>query len=114
MPNTESLTSIATNSELRIYERIRLIKGDDKKISSQEEAKAILAIPSNEVVWSDNKNELPYAIMEANHYLKHGDSNLLDMFEKAGKYIKKQGISMLARLSEYMRTNEGHVAQNTK
>ena len=113
MPSSQSLMTVATNSDLRIFERIKIIKGDDKKISSPEEAKAILAIPTSEVVWSDNKNELPYAQIEAKNYLQFGDSNLWDSIKKAGKYIKNKGILAFDRISQYFR-NEQPVAQNSK
>ena len=51
MPTSQSLMSVATNSNLRVFERIKIIKGDDKKISSPEEAKAIAA-------WAKSKSGL--------------------------------------------------------
>lgn len=113
MPTTQSLMSVATNPNLRVFERIRIIKGDDKKISSPEEAKAILAIPSSDVVWSDNKSALPLAQLDATNYLKYGDSNIWDSIAQAGKYLKNKGSEAIARFSNYFGRYENY-AQSKK
>ena len=61
MQTTQNLIAIATNKNLRIHERIKLIKESDgiKGISSQEEAKAIIAIPAKDLIFTDNKEGLP-------------------------------------------------------
>lgn len=113
MPSPQSLMSVATDSSIRIYERLRIIKGDDKKISSPEEAKAILAIPSSDILWTDNKDELPLAQIEARNYLKFGDKNLWDVFSQAGKYIKTKGNAVLDRISNYLSSENGKpIAKN--
>ena len=66
---SQTLMSIAKNSNLRVHERIKEIKGEDKKISSPEEAKAILAIPASDLTITDNKQALSIAKMDANYYL---------------------------------------------
>ena len=111
IPQAQSLTAIAVNSSIRVHERIVRIKGEDKRISSPEEAKAILAIPSSEVRWLENKNELPFAQLEAKNYLKYGNENLWDCITKAGKYIKHKGNLALDRLSSFLSNNRS-IAQN--
>ena len=101
--NNSKLMFIAKNSGMKVHERIALIKGKDKRISSKEEAKAILAIPNNEVSWLENKNELPMCQMEAMNYLKFGDSNLWDSLSKAGQYLKDKGNVVLERMSNYFK-----------
>ena len=71
---TESLMSIAVNSDLRIHERIKIIKGDDKKISTVTEAKAILAIPSSDIIITDNSEALSIAKMNASAFLNEEKS----------------------------------------
>lgn len=66
---TKFLMSIAVNSDLRIHERIAKIKGKDNKISSVDEANAILAIPSKDIIITDNKDTLTYAKIDAQNYL---------------------------------------------
>ena len=67
--HSESLMNIAVNSDLRIHERIKIIKGEDKKISSVTEAKAILAIPSSDIIITDNSEALSIAKMDAINFL---------------------------------------------
>ena len=102
MPTSaESLMSIAINSNLRIHERIKKIKGNDKVISSEKEANAIIAIPASDVLFTDNKDALALAKMEAYSYLNGGGKNLWDYMSSAYKYCKKQGSAALTRISNY-------------
>ena len=76
MATTESLMSIAKNSDLRVYERIRIIKGEDKIINSVSEANAIIAIPASDIIpVVDNPNELSLAKMDAFNYLKENEAS---------------------------------------
>ena len=104
MPTQEMI--IAADTSLSIHERIVRIKGKDKKISSPEEAKAILQISSKEISWFENKDELPFAQMEAMNYLKYGDANLMDYISAAGKYIKNKGNVAFKRIATYFGNEE--------
>ena len=108
---TQSLTTIATNSNLRIHERIRLIKGEDRKISSPEEANAILSIPSKDVILTDNKEALTLSKREAASFLKYGDKNLQDSLKTIYNYIVKEGSTFISKVSNYFNPDKA-IAQN--
>lgn len=55
----------------RVHEHLKRIRGEDNKISSISEAEEMLQyLPRATVVWSDNPNDIPFAYMEANDYIK--------------------------------------------
>ena len=101
MAGSQTLMSIAQNSAMSVHMRILLIKGDDKRISSEEEARAILAIPVKEVGWLENKNELPFEKNNALNYLKYGDKNLRDVIVEAGIYVQQKGSAVLTKIIDY-------------
>ena len=99
---TEPLMFIAQNHDLRIYERIIKIKGEDKKISSRAEAEAIISIPSVDLVFTDSKEALSLAKMEAYNYLKNGGKNLVDDLVDAYNYCREKGSVIFGRISRYL------------
>lgn len=97
----------------RIHKDIDIILGKSGRIDSEQKAKAILEYNKQAVVlFTDNKDLLPLKCMDAQNYLKHGNSNLLDYFIKAGKYIKKNRNIALARLSNFLNENGKVFTQN--
>jgi len=97
---TNNLMSIATDSSLRIHERIKRIKGSDKKISSVEEARAILAIPSKDLIWTDNKEALPIAQMEANSFLNEHDKKLKSKQQISDPSLISKGIVIAREINK--------------
>jgi hypothetical protein len=113
MPTTQNLMTIATNSNLRIHERIKLIKESDgiKGISSPEEARAIIAIPTKDLIFTDNKEGLSVEKMYAYSYLKDGGKNLWDDLEMAYNYCKEKGSNLLSRLSRFFEPETNSIAK---
>ena len=109
---TEPLMNIAKNSDLRIYERLQKILGDDKKISSDAEARAILSIPASDIIFTDNKEELSLAKMMAYSYLKGDCKNFWDDLASAYKFCKDKGSALWARISDYI--NSGYTYAQSK
>ena len=110
----DSLMTIATNSKMRVYDRIQRILGEDGRVSSVEEAKAILSISGREVTLFEDKQKLPLTKMQAEHYLKYGDRNLRDDFADAYKYLKEKGIELYKRLSDHFQNNKKVIANSSK
>ena len=98
---TSSMMAIATDSSKSVSERIKLIKGDDKRISSVEEANAILKIPSNDITWTQNKEELIFAQRDARHFLQYGDKNLRSDFVSLYNYFVKKGNEYLIKVTDF-------------
>ena len=113
MPTIQNLMAIATNSSLRIHERIKLIKESDGKkgISSPEEARAIIAIPTKDLIFTDNKEGLSVEKMYAYSYLKDGGKNLWDDLEIAYNYCKEKGSNLLSRLSRFFEPKTNSIAK---
>ncbi len=113
MPTIQNLMAIATNSSLRIHERIKLIKESDGKkgISSQEEAIAIIAIPTKDLIFTDNKEGLSVEKMYAYSYLKDGGKNLWDDLEMAYNYCKEKGSNLLSRLGRFFEPKTNSIAK---
>lgn len=113
MPTIQNLMAIATNSSLRIHERIKLIKESDgkKEISSPEEARAIIAIPTKDLIFTDNKEGLSVEKMYAYSYLKDGGKNLWDDLEMAYNYCKEKGSNLLSRLSRFFEPKTNSIAK---
>ena len=83
----------------RINEVLKQIKGKDKRISSREEAEAILEFSKHaEVLWTDDKDALPLAYMEAQNYL-NGGKNLGEYILEAYHSIKEKGAKFLTKVS---------------
>lgn len=97
---TYNLMSIASDSSLRIHERIKRIKGSDKKISSVEEARAILAISSKDLVWTDNKEALPIAQMEANNFLNEHEKKLKEKQQTDNPSWITKGIAVAKEINK--------------
>ena len=110
---TQSLIAVAKDSSIRVHERIKIIKGEDKRISSPEEAQAVLAIPYDEVTWLEDKNELPFAQLDANNYLKYGGRCLRDDLADLYRYCKKRGSEYIAEIFGFAKTGPT-VAQSKK
>ena len=110
----DSLMTIATNSKMRVYDRIQKILGEDKRVSSIEEANAILAIPGREITLFEDKLKLPLTQKQALHYLEYGDRNLRDDFADAYKYLKEKGSELYKRLSDYFQNNKKTIASRSK
>ena len=89
---TSQLMAIALNSNMRIHERINAIKKSDGKnfISNREEAKAILAIPNEQILITDNKEQLMIAKLSAQNYLKTGGKCLRDDLADLYHYCKNK------------------------
>ena len=99
-PVTTSGIRQKTEYNGRIHEVLKQIKGKDKRISSREEAEAILEFAKHaKVIWSDNKDSLPLACREARSYLQYGNKNLGDYVLDAYNNLKEIGTTILARLS---------------
>lgn len=111
MAGSQSLMTIVQNTNLSVHTRITLIKGKDKQISSEEEARAILAIPVKEVGWLENKNELPFAKNDALNFLKYGNRNLRDVFMEAGNYIQQKSSSVLKKVVNYFSDDKKNIAK---
>jgi len=113
MPTAQNLMAIATNSSLRIHERIKLIKESDGKkgISSPEEARAIIAIPTKDLIFTDNKEGLSVEKMYAYSYLKDGGKNLWDDLEMAYNYCKEKGSNLLSRLGRFFEPKTNSIAK---
>ena len=114
MPVTMSpLMAIALNSNMRIHERIEAIKNSDgvKGISSDEEARAILAIPNSELKWCDNKEGLMTEKMLANSYLKNHGRCLRDDAVDLYRYCKAKGGKLIARFLDRISPSESVVAR---
>ena len=114
MQTTQNLIAIATNKNLRIHERIKLIKESDgiKGISSQEEAKAIIAIPAKDLIFTDNKEGLSIEKMNANNYLKDGGKNLWDDLETAYNYCKEKSSRLISKIQDYWNPKSSTIALN--
>ena len=114
MPTAQNLMAIATNSSLRIHERIKLIKESDGKkgISSPEEARAIIAIPANDLIFTDNKEGLSIEKMYAQSYLKDGGKSLWDDLEMAYNYCKEKGNNLLSQIQDYFKPKSSVFAKN--
>ena len=54
------ITSTTSKPRERVYVQLRRIR-EDSTLTNREKALAILKIPDSDVVWADNKNELPFA-----------------------------------------------------
>ena len=110
---TSPLMGIALNSKMRIHERIKAIKESDgnNKISSEEEAKAILAIPYSHLVWSDSKEALTSEKMNANYYLRYGNKCLADDLADLYKYCKQKGEVLVSKLVDLVGPSKTTVAQ---
>mgnify|MGYP006988855913 CR=1 FL=1 len=91
------LTAIALDSTLCVHKKIKMIKGEDGRINSLEEAQAILSIPQTEIRWTDNKEELSFARRAAFTYLKYGDRNLKDDLVDLYNYCIKTGKSFISK-----------------
>lgn len=74
----------------RVYVQIRKIR-ENKTLTKQEKAKAILQIKQEDVVWSDNPNELSMASRQAMEVLSGNDKNLLDDLIDAWNYCRQEG-----------------------
>ena len=101
---TGNLMSVATNSNLRVHERIKIIKGDDRRISSVAEARAILAIPSRDVVWTENKEKLPLAQMEAHNYLREHERERQAKRENNESNWVQRGKNFLIQVNRGIKT----------
>ena len=114
MQTTQNLIAIATNKNLRIHKRIKLIKESDgiKGISSQEEAKAIIAIPAKDLIFTDNKEGLSIEKMNANNYLKDGGKNLWDDLETAYNYCKEKSCRLISKIKDYWNPKSSIIALN--
>ena len=142
MPVTASspLMAIALNSQMRIHERIEAIKRSDgnNQISSDEEARAILAIPYKQLLVTDSDGMLTTAKLSAQSYLKdHGRclrDDLIDLYHyctgknndknlkkdladlrnnaaEAYHYCKNQGEKLITRFSNWVSSQEPVVAR---
>jgi len=103
MSTQDSLINIATNHNLRIHKRIKMIKESDGKkwISTPDEAKAIIAIPAKDLIFTDNKEGLSIEKMNANNYLKDGGKNLWDDLETAYNYCKEKSCRLISKIQDY-------------
>lgn len=61
----------------RVYIQLRRIK-ENKTLTNREKALAILKIPDSDVVWTDNKNELPLARRWARDELNGNNKSLAE------------------------------------
>ena len=116
MPTAQNLMAIATNSNLRIHERIKLIKKSDgiKGISSQEEAKAIIAIPTKDLLFTDNKQGLSIEKMYAYGYLEDGGKNMWDYLDAAYNYCKNKGSNLIDKLQDFMAPKKTSIVAKSK
>ena len=101
---TGNLMSVATNSNLRVCERIKIIKGDDRRISSVAEAKAILAIPSQDVTWTENQEKLPLAQMDAQNYLRKKELEHQEKIENKKNNWVQKGKKILIKVNKGIKT----------
>ena len=114
MPTMTNLTAIATNKNLRIHERIKMIKESDGKkgVSSPEEARAIMAIPSKDLLFTDNSESLSMEKIRAFSYLKGDDKNFWDDMETAYSFCKDKSSKLIAKIQNYINPKESVVAKN--
>lgn len=111
--NYSHLIAIARNSNMRIHERIAAIEESDGKrgISSIEEAKAILAIPSNQLLVTDSSERLMIAKLSAQNYIKNNGKCLKDDLVDLYHNCKDSGERFLTRLKYWM-SSYNSVAKN--
>ena len=114
MPTTQNLMAIATNQSLRIHERIKRIKESDgiKGISTPEEARAIIAIPAKDLIFTDNKEGLSTEKMFAYNYLKNGGKNMRSELKTAYKYCKDKGDILIAKLQNFINPKTPTIARS--
>ena len=102
IPKTSSVkTDTIMKVPGRIHENIARIKGEDKRISSREEAIAILEyIPRATVLITDDRNLLWQAGREAQYYLEYGDTNVRTKLTDVCRSAFEKGKNLYAKLTK--------------
>ena len=94
-----------------VAETIKKLKGSDCRVSSKEEADAILQYYNSlnkDALAKIDQERLVWAYRDAQDFLEYGDTSLLHYAGEAIKYIKNKGSALYARfINKNNNSNEG-------
>ena len=99
--------SSTTKPRERIHVQLEKIQ-QNKTMSNKEKAMAILAIPQEDVIWTDNQYQLPFARRWAYNELNGNNKSLMDYISE--HYHKFKQSSKGKQLADYLQNakNQGY------